>query len=99
MTEATGVKKPAQGGLTDRQVGCLALKWLRAAGSRFKNSELEPNEMGAKLIHHGGMVHFNCAMALLDMAGIVPDEAVLAERGETLCSFLLKEFGEDSKGP
>lgn len=99
MTEATGEKKPAQGGLSSREVGALALKWLRSARSRMLNSELEKNEMGAKLIHHGGIVHLNCSMELLRTAGMMPDEALLAERGESLYSFLLKEFGEDAESP
>lgn len=99
MTDATGGKKPAQGGLSNREVGVLALKWLRSARNRILNSELEKNEMGAKLIHHGGMVHFNCGTELLRTAGLMPDEALLAERGESLYSFLLKEFGEDAESP
>ncbi len=63
------------------------------------NSELEQNEMGARLIHHGGMVHLNCGTELLKIAGLMPDENLLAERGETLYGFLLKEFGEYSESP
>ena len=80
-------------------IGATALKWLESAKRRMANSEREPNEMGAKLIFHGGMVHLNCATDLLMVAGMMPDEALLSERGESLYSFLLEKFGEHAKGP
>lgn len=80
-------------------LGALALAWMKSARRKVLDSDREPNEMGAKLIFHGGIVHMNCATELLTLAGLRPSEELLAERGESLYSFLLQKFGEHPKCP
>ena len=46
----------------------LAEKWRKSSAYKFKSAELEPDEMGKRLIQHGAMCYHNCWSELRTLA-------------------------------
>jgi hypothetical protein len=58
----------------------LAEKWRASAARKFHDAELEPDEMGRRLIEHGAVCLFNCSQEAQTLAGALP---VLTIPGES----------------
>jgi hypothetical protein len=65
-SEANKLKAPTtvgSGDLLARMVE-LAEKWRKTSAYKFRSAELEPDEMGKKLIQHGAVCYHNCRSEL-----------------------------------